>query len=120
MCPPQISFISSPAHIHATSFLPSNPNRSTKVHSLLLDTLPTPKPPTFKIITPTPATRTEIEEAHCHEYIEQLFDGPDQEFKHIELYAKAVAGGSITAAKELVQGKCDIAIHWEGGRHHAK
>ena len=34
-------------------------------------------------------------------------------------YCKRVAGGSITAAGLLCSSKCNIAIHWLGGWHHA-
>lgn len=33
---------------------------------------------------------------------------------------KAIAGSSLTAAKLLVKNKCDVAINWCGGWHHAQ
>ncbi|GAA5821558.1 hypothetical protein JCM3770_006823 [Rhodotorula araucariae] len=42
-----------------------------------------------------------------------VFDGlPD--------YVKLVAGASMTAARELRDGRADVAINWTGGRHHGK
>jgi len=41
-----------------------------------------------------------------------IFDG-------LEEYCKVVAGGSLTAAREIRDGRADIAIYWDGGRHHA-
>ena len=35
-------------------------------------------------------------------------------------FCQISAGGSISAARELVNGKADIAINWAGGLHHAK
>ncbi|KAJ3336711.1 hypothetical protein HDU93_002331 [Gonapodya sp. JEL0774] len=33
-------------------------------------------------------------------------------------YIQYVAGGSITAAKEIAEGRADVAVWWDGGRHH--
>ncbi|KAJ1679710.1 Histone deacetylase 8 [Spiromyces aspiralis] len=41
-----------------------------------------------------------------------LFDG-------IYEYVLTTAGGTLAAAECLLSGAADIAIHWEGGRHHA-
>ncbi len=35
-------------------------------------------------------------------------------------YARLVAGGSLAAADALASGGTDVAIHWDGGRHHAR
>jgi histone deacetylase 8 len=35
-------------------------------------------------------------------------------------FVKTVAGGSLTAAKLLAKSKCEIAINWFGGWHHAQ
>uniref|UniRef100_A0A023G8S2 Histone deacetylase n=1 Tax=Amblyomma triste TaxID=251400 RepID=A0A023G8S2_AMBTT len=32
---------------------------------------------------------------------------------------KCVAGGTIAAARALIERTCDVAVHWEGGWHHA-
>lgn len=35
-------------------------------------------------------------------------------------YCAISAGGSLEGAARLGKGKCDIAINWAGGLHHAK
>jgi histone deacetylase 8 len=35
-------------------------------------------------------------------------------------YVRLVGGASLTAVKMLGQPSCDLAICWDGGRHHAK
>lgn len=40
-------------------------------------------------------------------------------FQGLEDYVKHVAGASITAAELLASDEADIAICWDGGRHHA-
>lgn len=35
-------------------------------------------------------------------------------------YAAAVGGATLTAAQSLLDQKCDVAINWSGGWHHAK
>ncbi|CAO1623990.1 unnamed protein product [Jaminaea pallidilutea] len=40
-------------------------------------------------------------------------------FQGLEDYVKLVAGASITAAELLASDEADIAICWDGGRHHA-
>lgn len=35
-------------------------------------------------------------------------------------YAAAVGGATLTAAQNLLDGKCDVSINWAGGWHHAK
>lgn len=35
-------------------------------------------------------------------------------------YAAAVGGATLTAAQCLLDGKCEVAINWAGGWHHAK
>ena len=36
------------------------------------------------------------------------------------LYARLVAGGALAGADALKSDTCDVAIHWDGGRHHAQ
>jgi len=40
-------------------------------------------------------------------------------FTELPSYARAVVGASLAAAQELRDGRADIAICWDGGRHHA-
>ncbi|BGP48643.1 hypothetical protein JCM10450v2_004519 [Rhodotorula kratochvilovae] len=41
-------------------------------------------------------------------------------FDELPAYVKLVAGASMTAARELRDGRADVAINWTGGRHHGK
>lgn len=41
-------------------------------------------------------------------------------FEGLDRHISLVAGASITAAELLATGRADIAIAWDGGRHHAK
>ncbi|SPO27878.1 related to histone deacetylase [Ustilago trichophora] len=41
-------------------------------------------------------------------------------FSGLHRHISLVAGASITAAELLATGKADVAIAWDGGRHHAK
>lgn len=41
-------------------------------------------------------------------------------FPGLPSHISLVAGASITAANLLSSGECDIAICWDGGRHHAR
>ncbi|KAI9209643.1 uncharacterized protein BJ171DRAFT_395255, partial [Polychytrium aggregatum] len=41
-------------------------------------------------------------------------------FPNLANYVRLVAGGTISAAKLLTEGGYDVAIHWDGGRHHGK
>lgn len=36
-------------------------------------------------------------------------------FRGLKEYCLEIAGGSLTAARELKEGEADIAIHWDGG-----
>ncbi|GAA5984140.1 hypothetical protein JCM10908_006065 [Rhodotorula pacifica] len=41
-------------------------------------------------------------------------------FPDLPDYVQLVAGASIAAARELRDGRAEVAINWTGGRHHAK
>jgi histone deacetylase 8 len=40
-------------------------------------------------------------------------------FPALWTHATRIAGGSLRAAELLCAGECDVAMHWQGGRHHA-
>ena len=86
-----------------------------------------------------PATKHEMTQFHTDEYVDFLAKiTPD----NMELYSKEQtkynvgddcpvfdglfefcgisAGGSMEGAARLNRGKCDIAVNWAGGLHHAK
>ena len=94
------------------------------------------------ILTPQrakPASRYEMTQFHTDEYIEFLSkvtpDNMDQFSKEQGKYnvgddcpvfdglfefCGISAGGSMEGAARLNRNKCDIAINWSGGLHHAK
>ncbi|PWN21746.1 Arginase/deacetylase, partial [Microstroma glucosiphilum] len=88
-----------------------------------------------EVITPEPATEQELQAFHSGTYIEVLLSGKDQQrpmndegcglvddchrFPELAGHVRLVAGASITAAKCLANDTADIAINWDGGRHHA-
>ncbi|KAK9897537.1 Arginase/deacetylase [Cystobasidium minutum MCA 4210] len=86
-----------------------------------------PSPKKRMRIDPAPAT----DEVVSFDTVHQQTLDPDESledhglehdcpvFHGLEEYCSHIAGGSITAAKELRQGRADIAIFWDGGRHHA-
>jgi histone deacetylase 1/2 len=86
-----------------------------------------------------PATRHEMTQFHTDEYIDFLqkvtpdnMDSFAKEqgkynvgddcpvFDGLFEFCGISAGGSMEGAARLNRGKCDIAINWAGGLHHAK
>jgi histone deacetylase 8 len=87
------------------------------------------------------ATVADLLNYHCREYIsvfeaaacsERDDDSFDEEvlerhglafdaalFPGVWKHATRIAGGSLRAAELLQSGECDVALHWQGGRHHA-
>ncbi|CAG8501748.1 13531_t:CDS:2 [Ambispora leptoticha] len=59
------------------------------------------------------ASFTELAEEYGLEHDCPIFIG-------LSDYVKFVAGSTIAAARAVIDGRVDIAIHWDGGRHHAK
>ncbi|KAJ1732086.1 Histone deacetylase 8 [Coemansia biformis] len=41
-------------------------------------------------------------------------------FEGLEEYVRFAAGGTVVAARALADDKAQVAIHWEGGRHHCQ
>lgn len=86
-----------------------------------------------------PATRHEMTQFHTDEYVDFLQkvtpDNMDQfareqgkynvgddcpVFDGLFEFCGISAGGSMEGAARLNRGKCDIAVNWAGGLHHAK
>ncbi|KAI5824055.1 Arginase/deacetylase [Schizophyllum commune Tattone D] len=65
-----------------------------------------------------------------HEQIEENFNENEKDdlgleddcplFRGLEKYVPLVAGASLTGAQALMRGFADVAIAWDGGRHHAQ
>ncbi|ETW80856.1 hypothetical protein HETIRDRAFT_320612, partial [Heterobasidion irregulare TC 32-1] len=130
-----------------SSLLPSNPNRSLLVHSLvaslgLLRTTPdSSADANIRVLRPPPATPKELAAYHDKDYISFLLDpalpssafdpqtqskladfGLEDDcppFRGLPEYVQSVAGASLAAARALAQDSCDVSICWDGGRHHA-
>ena len=86
-----------------------------------------------------PATRLEMTQFHTDEYVDFLqkvtpdnMDAYSKEqskynvgddcpvFDGLFEFCGISAGGSMEGAARLNRGKCDIAVNWAGGLHHAK
>nr|GAT59423.1 predicted protein [Mycena chlorophos] len=86
-----------------------------------------------------PATQTELEAYHDHDYIDFLSKVTPQTqnemrgmldqfncvedcpiFADVYDFCRMYTGGSLAGARKLCAGTTDIAINWSGGLHHAK
>lgn len=93
----------------------------------------------MEIFRAKPATKREMSQFHTDEYVEFLnrvtpdnvdsfvreqakFNVGDDcpVFDGLFEYCSISAGGSMEGAARLSRDKCDIAINWAGGLHHAK
>lgn len=87
------------------------------------------------VIAPEAATEQALKAFHSSAYVDAILARKDQQspeedeafglvddcYRFLELanHVKFVAGASITAAKCLANDTADVAISWDGGRHHA-
>ncbi|KAL4906556.1 hypothetical protein BDW74DRAFT_150664 [Aspergillus multicolor] len=115
---------------------PMKPHRIRMTHSLVMNYSLYKK---MEIYRAKPASKFEMTQFHTDEYIDFLSKvTPD----NMEAYAKEQskynvgddcpvfdglfefcgisAGGSMEGAARLNRNKCDIAVNWAGGLHHAK
>lgn len=93
----------------------------------------------MEIFRAKPATKREMSQFHTDEYVDFLHRiTPDNEaqfakeqvkynvgddcpiFDGLFEYCSISAGGSMEGAARLSRDKCDIAVNWAGGLHHAK
>ncbi|CAO1630528.1 unnamed protein product [Parajaminaea phylloscopi] len=93
-----------------------------------------------RVVAPEPASLADLRLYHDRDYInacltpwsgEVATKDPDYDdekwglsddcprFRQLPEYVEQIAGGSMTAARLLAAGEADIAIFWDGGRHHA-
>ncbi|KAF4624270.1 hypothetical protein G7Y89_g13903 [Cudoniella acicularis] len=115
---------------------PMKPHRIRLAHSLIMNYGVYQK---MEIYRAKPATRHEMTQFHTDEYIDFLqkvtpdnMDSFAKEqgkynvgddcpvFDGLFEFCGISAGGSMEGAARLNRGKCDIAINWAGGLHHAK
>ncbi|TVY25230.1 Histone deacetylase [Lachnellula hyalina] len=115
---------------------PMKPHRIRLAHSLIMNYGVYSK---MEIYRAKPATRHEMTQFHTDEYIDFLqkvtpdnMDSFAKEqgkynvgddcpvFDGLFEFCGISAGGSMEGAARLNRGKCDIAVNWAGGLHHAK
>lgn len=115
---------------------PMKPHRIRMTHSLVMNYGLYKK---MEIYRAKPATKLEMTQFHTDEYIDFLSkvtpDNMDSYAKEQSRYnvgddcpvfdglfefCGISAGGSMEGAARLNRGKCDIAVNWAGGLHHAK
>ncbi|TEB39370.1 histone deacetylase Hda1 [Coprinellus micaceus] len=115
---------------------PMKPTRIRMCHSLVMNYGLYKK---MEIFRAKPATKREMTQFHSDEYVDFLSRitpsnmnsfvkeqhkynvGDDcPVFDGLFEYCSISAGGSMEGAARLSRDKCDIAINWAGGLHHAK
>ncbi|OKL64214.1 Histone deacetylase RPD3 [Talaromyces atroroseus] len=115
---------------------PMKPHRIRMAHSLVMNYGLYKK---MEIYRAKPASKYEMTQFHTDEYIDFLSkvtpDNMDQYSKEQSKYnvgddcpvfdglfefCGISAGGSMEGAARLNRNKCDIAVNWAGGLHHAK
>ncbi|KAF1936948.1 histone deacetylase 2 [Clathrospora elynae] len=115
---------------------PMKPHRIRMAHSLIMNYGLYTK---MEIYRAKPASRYEMTQFHTDEYIEFLHKvTPDNMenftreqskynvgddcpvFDGLFEFCGISAGGTMEGAARLNRGKCDVAVNWAGGLHHAK
>ncbi|KAI1827825.1 hypothetical protein F4861DRAFT_491360 [Xylaria intraflava] len=115
---------------------PMKPHRIRLAHSLIMNYGVYKK---MEIYRAKPATRLEMTQFHTDEYIDFLqkvspenMDNFQREqtkfnvgddcpvFDGLFEFCGISAGGSMEGAARLNRNKCDMAVNWAGGLHHAK
>ncbi|KAF1916542.1 hypothetical protein BDU57DRAFT_516716 [Ampelomyces quisqualis] len=115
---------------------PMKPHRIRMAHSLIMNYGLYTK---MEIYRAKPASKHEMTQFHTDEYIEFLHkvtpDNMDNFTKEQSKYnvgddcpvfdglfefCGISAGGTMEGAARLNRGKCDVAVNWAGGLHHAK
>ncbi|KAJ4299930.1 histone deacetylase [Kalmusia sp. IMI 367209] len=115
---------------------PMKPHRIRMAHSLIMNYSLYTK---MEIYRAKPASKYEMTQFHTDEYIDFLHkvtpDNMDNFAKEQSKYnvgddcpvfdglfefCGISAGGTMEGAARLNRGKCDVAVNWAGGLHHAK
>ncbi|KAG7235604.1 hypothetical protein INR49_002440 [Caranx melampygus] len=124
----RVAYVYSPEFIETCDTLSKVSNRASMVHSLieaygLLEHM--------SVVKPRLATIEEMAKFHTDSYLEHLCkisqdgdnDDPQLRLPHhggdIRLRSSS-RGPTLTAAQCLHDQKCEVAINWAGGWHHAK
>ncbi|KAJ7716261.1 hypothetical protein DFH07DRAFT_973957 [Mycena maculata] len=137
-----VAYVASADLTKVSFLLPSNRNRSALVHTLaralglfLRNFSPTR---TIALVPPQSAGFAELNSYHTKEYLDFVLDPNNVEggdegtkmelgleddcppFEGMAQYVCLVGGASLTAVKMLCQAGCELAVCWDGGRHHAQ
>ncbi|KAF2494301.1 histone deacetylase RpdA [Lophium mytilinum] len=115
---------------------PMKPHRIRMAHSLIMNYGLYQK---MEIYRAKPASKLEMTQFHTDEYVDFLqkvtpdnMDNYSKEqgrynvgddcpvFDGLFEFCGISAGGSMEGAARLNRGKCDVAVNWAGGLHHAK
>ncbi|KAL6714170.1 histone deacetylase [Lecanora helva] len=115
---------------------PMKPHRIRMAHSLIMNYGLYKK---MEIYRAKPANKLEMTQFHTDEYVDFLnkvtpdnMDAYQKEqgrfnvgddcpvFDGLFEFCGISAGGSMEGAARLNRGKCDVAVNWAGGLHHAK
>ncbi|KAF8605689.1 Arginase/deacetylase [Ceratobasidium sp. AG-I] len=135
---PRVAYICSQELAQISSLLPSNRNRSALVHTLA-SSFGLLKNEICTVVRPQKAGRKELERYHEAGYLDYILQPHRDEnnethsetasgfgleddcapFPRLDEYVLLIAGATLTAAQALQTGRFDVAICWDGGRHHA-
>ncbi|KAH9862894.1 histone deacetylase [Plenodomus biglobosus] len=115
---------------------PMKPHRIRMAHSLIMNYGLYNK---MEIYRAKPASKYEMTQFHTDEYIEFLHKVTPDNMEHFQReqnkynvgddcpvfdglfeFCGISAGGTMEGAARLNRGKCDVAVNWAGGLHHAK
>ncbi|KAJ7669246.1 hypothetical protein DFH06DRAFT_178577 [Mycena polygramma] len=139
---PIVAYVASLDLMKVSSLLPSNKNRSALVHTLArtlgLFSRDFSSTRIIALVPPQSAGFDELNSYHTKEYLDFVLDPKNVEggddgaktefgleddcptFEGMSDYVRLVGGASLTAVKMLRQPRCELAICWDGGRHHAQ
>ncbi|KAH9855639.1 histone deacetylase 8 [Lenzites betulinus] len=140
----RVSYVVSNELVKVSSLLPSNKNRSLLVHTLvkaygLLSSgveASSQNRSVLQLLPPPPADSKELAAYHDQDYLDYILNarsytqddlnaeyGLEEDcpaFPRLADYVQLVGGATLAAAKALRNNQTDVAICWDGGRHHAQ
>ncbi|EUC55380.1 histone deacetylase family protein [Rhizoctonia solani AG-3 Rhs1AP] len=132
----KVAYVCSSDLARISSLLPSNRNRSALVHTLV-NAYGLLKRPNCRLVKPAKASRRDLERYHEAGYLDYVLQPHQSEvtskgdvtefgleddcevFPGLDEYMYVVAGATLTATKAIQSAMFDVAICWDGGRHHA-
>ncbi|KAF8804773.1 Arginase/deacetylase [Phlegmacium glaucopus] len=136
-----VVYICSKELVKVSSLLPSNKGRSTVVHSLISSIglmIPTfSDSRRLQVVTPSKASYKDLAVYHSRDYLDAVLDpsssanqassatefGLEDDcppFPGLPDYVQLIGGATLTAVAALHNDISNIAICWDGGRHHAR